>query len=97
MDDPSLPAASPLAGRPCPRCETEGVLTPERLTALAAGAPAPVSLRAGEALYRRRLIRCGACEALKEQVLCAYCGCFVQFRAAILNARCPHPGGDRWE
>ncbi|MDR2618122.1 MAG: DUF6171 family protein, partial [Treponema sp.] len=59
-------------------------------------APVPSSLRAGAGLYRRRLERCGDCEALREKVLCAYCGCFVQFRAGVLKSYCPYPGGDKW-
>jgi hypothetical protein len=92
-------AASRPEGRgPCPRCGDGALaaLTPERLAALAAQSPVPASLRAGDEIYRRRLDRCGDCGALREQVLCAHCGCFVQFRAAVLNSYCPNPGGDRW-
>jgi hypothetical protein len=93
---PALPDSSAL--RPCPRCEEDAslALTPERLAILAAQSPIPSSLRAGAELYRRRLERCGGCDALREKVLCAYCGCFVQFRAGVLKSYCPNPGGDKW-
>lgn len=84
--------------RPCPHCGDEALaaLTPERLAALAARSPMPAFLRAGDDLCRQRLARCADCGALREQVLCAYCGCFVQFRAAVLDSYCPNPGGDKW-
>ncbi|MDR2745966.1 MAG: DUF6171 family protein [Treponema sp.] len=83
---------------PCPRCGDGALaaLTPEHLTALSVQSPIPASLRAGAGVYRRRLRRCGACDALRERVLCAYCGCFVQIRAAVLTNRCPSPAGDKW-
>ncbi|MDR0641153.1 MAG: DUF6171 family protein [Treponema sp.] len=56
----------------------------------------PVSLRAGESLLRRRLACCSSCDSLREQVLCAQCGCFVRFRAAVLKSWCPSPAGDKW-
>jgi hypothetical protein len=63
---------------------------------MASESPAPASLRAAEPLLRRRLAVCSDCEALREQVLCAYCGCFVRFRAAVLGGWCPSPAGDKW-
>jgi hypothetical protein len=91
-------AAEATGGRPCPRCEADalGPLTPERLAALAAELPSPPSLRVTDEEYHQRLNRCGTCNALREGVLCAYCGCFVQIRAAMRNAYCPSPGGDKW-
>jgi hypothetical protein len=84
--------------RPCPRCEADALaaLTPERVAALAAAVPVSPALRADDACCRARLIRCGICDALREQVLCGHCGCFVQFRARGRNSFCPHPAGDQW-
>jgi hypothetical protein len=90
-------AAAP-GGRPCPRCEADalGPLTPERIEALAAELPSPPSMRVTDEAYHRRLNRCGTCASLREGVLCAHCGCFVQIRAAMRGAYCPSPSGDQW-
>jgi hypothetical protein len=84
--------------KPCPRCgdETPAVLSPERIAALAAEFSVPAALRAGDDLYQQRLESCGKCGGLREKVLCAYCGCFVQFRARPLKSSCPNPAGDKW-
>jgi hypothetical protein len=89
---------SPGPARPCPRCGKgyTAVLSPERLEVLASESPIPASLRAGESVLRRRLACCSTCGGLREQVLCARCGCFVRFRAAVLKSRCPSPAGDKW-
>jgi hypothetical protein len=71
-------------------------LSPERLEEMASESPMPVSLWAGELLLRRRLACCSNCGSLREQVLCAHCGCFVRFRAAVLKSWCPSPAGDKW-
>jgi hypothetical protein len=82
---------------PCPRCGPDSAIPgPEGLEELAAQSPLPFSLRAGEPLLRRRLERCSGCDGLRERVLCAYCGCFVRFRAAVLTGWCPNPSGDKW-
>ncbi|MDR0709193.1 MAG: DUF6171 family protein [Spirochaetaceae bacterium] len=82
----------------CPRCGGwgGGEFSPEGMAKLAAELPLPALLRAEEAVVEGRLARCSRCPALREQVLCAYCGCFVIFRARIAKGCCPHPGGDRW-
>jgi hypothetical protein len=90
------PSPEAAGARPCPRCPGPAELSPERLAALASQAPLPASRRAGEDLYRRRLNRCSSCGALREKVLCAYCGCFVSFRAAVRESWCPSPAGDQW-
>jgi hypothetical protein len=94
----SRAAPEDRAPRPCPHCGDDalGALTPERLAALAAELAGPACLGPGDALYRRRLERCGCCAALREGVLCAYCGCFVRFRAGVPDGYCPSPGGDKW-
>jgi hypothetical protein len=86
------------SGLPCPRCGKGGsaVLNPEQLEVLASESPMPASLRVGESVLRSRLVCCSTCGSLREQVLCAYCGCFVRFRAALLKSRCPSPAGDKW-
>jgi hypothetical protein len=64
---------------------------------LAIASPLAVSLRADTNRYAKRLKCCTICESLKEGVLCAYCGCFVQFRALSSKNYCPHPRGDKWK
>lgn len=81
---------------PCPRCGDSGMVTPEQARELAAAIPIAPSRCAGEAVYHARLERCASCAALREGVLCAWCGCFVQFRARSRESRCPSPGGDKW-
>jgi hypothetical protein len=86
-----------LPDRPdCPRCGYPAVLSPQRIEELALESPMPGSLRAGEPLLRRRLACCAACGSLREQVLCAHCGCFVRFRADVRKSWCPSPSGDKW-
>ena len=58
--------------------------------------PLAPPLRADNAVCAQRLNRCGECNALREGILCGYCGCFVQFRARIAQSHCPNPAGDRW-
>ena len=41
-----------------------------------------------------RLSACAACDHLRDG-LCALCGCYVEYRAALLNRRCPDIPG-RW-
>jgi hypothetical protein len=82
--------------RPCPRCGGEGFFAPEKIAALAAELPGSSSL-AAEAVRAKRLLACGKCQALREKVLCAYCGCFVLLRSRPAQSYCPHPEGDKWE
>jgi DNA-directed RNA polymerase subunit RPC12/RpoP len=81
----------------CPRCGREVDLSSERIAAIVAETPIAPSLAAEEELYQKRLSVCGACDALREAVLCAHCGCFVLFRARPKKSYCPHPKGDLWE
>jgi hypothetical protein len=87
-------AGNPLP--PCPRCGSEIDLSPEKIAAIVAETPIAPSLAADEKLYKKRLDVCGHCEALRESVLCAYCGCFILFRARPKKSYCPHPKGDLW-
>jgi hypothetical protein len=83
--------------RPCPRCNSEpGFFTPEKVAAMAAEIKIDPSLMAENELYEKRIKACKKCEALREQILCAHCGCFIIFRARPAKSYCPHPKGDRW-
>jgi hypothetical protein len=83
--------------RPCPRCGVEaGIPGLPQAMAMAAALPIAPSLRAADDVYHTRLKRCAACNALREQVLCAYCGCLIPFRARVQQRDCPHPAGSRW-
>ena len=55
----------------------------------------PEAQRAPETVYRRRLLRCTACDALRDGT-CALCGCYVEARAAKRLQRCPAVP-PRWE
>jgi hypothetical protein len=87
----------------CPRCESAArsslgeLPTAAQLAEYTAGVFVEASLRVAAAQYEARLEVCAACDALREGVLCAHCGCFAQFRARPKSAWCPHPAGDRWE
>ena len=84
--------------RPCPRCDREMELFDrEKVAALAAGIPLAPSLAAEERVIEKRLAACSECEALREEVLCSHCGCFILFRARPSLGYCPHPNGDRWK
>ena len=82
----------------CPGCRKfEFELSPEKIAALAAQIPISSDQRADEGILDKRLAACSACEAVREGVLCAFCGCFILFRARVCKAYCPHPNGDKWE
>lgn len=84
--------------KPCLRCGNEKeLLTPEKVAAIVTEIPIDPSLAAEETVYNNRINICKTCEALKEKVLCAHCGCFVLFRARAGKNYCPHPNGDKWE
>jgi hypothetical protein len=59
--------------------------------------PIEPSLCADRAVYQARLEWCISCAALREGVLCAWCGCFVQFRARPKAGFCPNPVGNKWQ
>ena len=71
-------------------------MTPAQAAEIAAALPIEPSLCADLAVYEARLERCTSCAALREEVLCAWCGCFVQFRARPKAGSCPHPAGNKW-
>jgi hypothetical protein len=81
----------------CFRCGKEtGGLSAEALAELAAHIPIAESLRAEAGVYEKRLALCASCDALREDILCSYCGCFIVFRARPAKSVCPHPAGDKW-
>lgn len=47
----------------------------------------PEAEKSDEELYRERLGRCAACDALING-MCRLCGCFVEVRAAKLRQHC---------
>jgi hypothetical protein len=83
--------------KPCPRCGPDfEILKPEQVAEIAAGIPVAPDLKADDQVIASRLACCAACGALREDVLCAYCGCFVLFRARPKESCCPHPEGNKW-
>ena len=81
----------------CPGCgRKDVVLSPESVAALVDQIPISPELRVDENVLVKRLAACCACDALKEEVLCAFCGCFVRFRARARLFACPHPAGEKW-
>jgi hypothetical protein len=46
--------------------------------------------------FERRTRVCGACEGRVDDT-CTHCGCLVNYRAALKDRACPHPGGNRWD
>ena len=76
---------------PCPVCESKKELasmemTPELVAEMAA--VEPIADFCGENELARRLAVCGACSRLLNEMTCAECGCFVQFRARHITAHC---------
>ncbi|MDR0449893.1 MAG: DUF6171 family protein [Treponema sp.] len=71
-------------------------MSPAQAAEIAAAIPIAPSLRASDETYQARLDCCASCSGLREGLLCAWCGCFVRFRARAKQACCPCPSGDRW-
>lgn len=61
-------------------------MTPELVAEMAA--QEPIHDFCGEEELERRLSVCGECPKLLNEMTCAECGCFVQFRARHLTAHC---------
>ena len=47
-------------------------------------------------VYEFRLLQCSKCEYLEYGSTCLKCGCFVQIRAKLEEARCPLSKNNRW-
>ena len=80
----------------CPRClltDTPGGEALARTIREQLAALPPEALCADDA-RAARLSACAACDHLRDG-LCALCGCYVEYRAALLNRRCPDIPG-RW-
>jgi hypothetical protein len=71
-------------------------LSEDAVASLVDQIPIAPELKATEELINKRLAICSVCGALRERVLCAYCGCFVRFRTRVLKQYCPHPEGEKW-
>ncbi|MBO4533451.1 MAG: hypothetical protein J5726_10670 [Treponema sp.] len=76
---------------PCPVCESKRELsamemTPELVAEMAASEP--VADFCGQDELDRRLSICGECPRLLNEMTCAECGCFVQFRARHATVHC---------
>jgi hypothetical protein len=85
-------------GPSCPRCGgTALMMTAAHAIETAMAVPIEASLCVDRAVYRARLEQCVSCAALREGVLCAWCGCFVQFRARPKAGYCPNPTGNKWQ
>jgi len=46
--------------------------------------------------YARRLAACRSCPSLAYGTTCRICGCLVQVRARLPDARCPYPYEPKW-
>jgi hypothetical protein len=73
------------------------MMTAAQAAEIAMTVPIEPSLCADHDVYQARLERCVSCTALREGVLCAWCGCFVQFRARPKAGFCPNPAGNKWQ
>ena len=91
------PDAVNVEDKVCPDCGKRAFIpSPEAVAALVDQIPIPSELKASPLVLEERLALCASCDALREGVLCAFCGCFVRFRARPQKAYCPHPEGDKW-
>ena len=82
----------------CPHCgKGQELFSPEKVAALVEEIKLDQSLAAEKDVYKKRLKACGECDALRDEVLCSHCGCFVLFRARLAKSYCPYPIGDRWK
>lgn len=51
--------------------------------------------KADEELYERRLNACRECDHLISGI-CMKCGCYVEFRAAFRQMKCPNVSDRKW-
>ena len=71
-------------------------MTPERIRAMVADMAFVEGVNSPPDEYERRLAVCAGCPALVAGTQCGYSSYYVAFRARVLSAGCPFPGGDRW-
>ncbi|MCD7827167.1 MAG: DUF6171 family protein [Clostridiales bacterium] len=55
----------------------------------------PEKDRTEDETYKQRLSICSDCDNLISGV-CMKCGCYVEFRAAFKNKKCPDAKGKKW-
>jgi len=55
----------------------------------------PHNQKANDSLYESRLNFCKCCDHLLSGT-CLKCGCYVELRAAFLDARCPDSKDRKW-
>ena len=55
----------------------------------------PENEKADTKTYNERLVRCQSCDNLISGV-CIKCGCYVEFRAAFKNKKCPDIKDRKW-
>jgi len=48
-------------------------------------------------VYEFKLLQCKNCEYLEFGTTCRQCGCIVQIRAKLKDARCPMSKQNRWK
>ena len=81
----------------CPGCKRQGFdLDPLVINKMVDEIPIAPSLKAAEDVQALRLSLCLECDAAREEVLCAHCGCFIRFRIRSRLSYCPHPAGSKW-
>ena len=81
---------------PCYRCSGQ-LLNHEAVAAMVDRIPISRELKAEDHIMEKRLAVCYACEAAREGLFCAYCGCFLLSKVRLQKAYCPHPAGGKWE
>ena len=54
-----------------------------------------VDIKSPDELYEERLSICKECDMLLAG-MCRKCGCYVEFRAAFKNTKCPNVKDRRW-
>lgn len=55
----------------------------------------PPKEKASDELYQKRLDICRLCDDLVSGT-CIKCGCYVEFRAAFINRKCPDVRSKKW-
>ena len=78
--------------RLCPHCGFgQEFFGPEKIAALVAEIKLDPSHAAEKDVYEKRLKTCGECDALRNEILCSHCGCFILYRARLAKSYCLIP------